>query len=298
MSTNSTLSLGWFDYAAFFTIIVLWATMGLISAQQILLDLVVNPTLWFAVSAGIIISLPVPIALLSWKLKDNLGYANPEWNFVVRNVGMEEYARMMNEYISAYPLLVSILHRFRFAMVILLATLCSLVPYSMSQLSLEALILSPTIFGGFLIVLGISLITSLLPAMPGPLSDEFPVYRISPYRNALSFLTQLPGLHWIGINMTIGKWEGYYTLRDPIVSARVEGIESILAIMFEIDNKGHLLQMEFKNESEHQEFPLKEPISNPSVEEIKTSLKTVLTWYMGLSEDTDILQEILDDLDT
>lgn len=296
MSTNSNLSLDWFDYAAFFVIVVLWAFMGVISAQQILLQLVVNPILWFTVSASIIISLPVPIALLSWKLKNNLGHVDPEWNFVVRNIGLEEYERMMNEYVSAYPLLVSMFHRFRFAIATLLATLCLIVPYSMSQLSLDVLILSPTVFGGFLIVFSISLISSLLPAMPGPLSDEFPVYKIGPYRNAFSFLTQLPGLHWIGINMTIGKWEGYYTLRNPTVSARVEGIESVLAIMFEIDNKGNLLQMEFKNESEHHEFPLKESISAPSLEAIIASLKTVLEWYMALSEDTDILQEVLDDL--
>ncbi|MDF1538960.1 MAG: hypothetical protein P1Q69_08655 [Candidatus Thorarchaeota archaeon] len=296
MPTNSNLALGWFDVFAYFSIILVWAFIGLIAAQQILLQLTVNPILWLVTALSIILSFPVPITLLSWKLKDNLSHVDPQWNFAIRNVSIGEYEQMMDEYISAYPLLVSRVHAFRFIFSILIATVCLIVPYSMSQQSLDVLFLSPTVFGAIIILLGISLTASILPAMPGPLSDEFPVHDIDPFRKALALLSQVPGLYWLGLNMTIGEWEGYYSLRDPIVSARVEGIESVLVIRFEIDNKGRLLQMEFNNESDHQKFPLAEPISNPSLDIIKGSIRTILRWYMEVSEDPDFLQEVLDDL--
>ncbi|MHA1907287.1 MAG: hypothetical protein ACW98Y_08330 [Candidatus Thorarchaeota archaeon] len=295
-SVNLSLELS--TYALFFTIVLAWSFLGVFLTQSLLLVVSTNIENWIFFLSITVITYPVPIIGFSYYVKQRTPRVLPEWNFVERDVGIEEYRTMVNEYNSAYPLFMSKVNINRMLFVVLLGCLSIFLPSAMVQYSIDASLLSPLIYGFCLIILGVGLIASILPALPGSLSEHFPNQSYKEYKAGARFLSQLPGIYWIGVRLTVGEWSGYYTLKDPLLSARIEGIESTVSLICQLDGSGKIIEISFVNESSHKGCPLDEPIPHPSPAKVKESMKKVLLWYIELSGDEEILQDVLDELMT
>ena len=290
------LSLDLYIYASFFTVVLIWSFLGIFVTQSILLQVTADLMDWVVLITVIVVTYSIPISGISWYAKQRLVSVIPNWKFVERDVGIEEYRKMVKEYNAAYPLLMSKTHINRVIFVVILGSLSIILPILLRQISIDTALLSPAIFGFSLIILGVGLIATILPALPGNLSKEFPSQSFKEYRVGVSYLAQLPAIYWIGIRLEVGEWGGYYTLRNPTLSTRIDGIESVASMICEVDSRGTVIEVSIINESEHQGFPFNEVTPHPSPEELKDLIRQVLLWYIDVTGEKEILQDVLDDL--
>lgn len=293
-----TLEPGWYYYIAFFAIIIAWTLIGYGITQNMLVTMLLDPSLWILNIAILVTSLPIPIGIVVWRLKDDIGTVNPEWNYVNRDVEMQEYSRMVNDYNSAYPFLMAKTHFERLLMVLLSGMLCVFFPLVLSFISIDALFVSPHLEGGLLVIYGIFLISFLAAAIPGPISHEFPFQKTSIWPKAIAELIQIPAIYWIGIRLKIGEWKGYFTLREPHLVARIEGIQSIFALSFDVNDKGRIVALSVVNESNNEKLSSISPIIDPSLDAIKSTIKKCLLLYREASEEKGFLDDIINELDS
>jgi hypothetical protein len=283
-------------YVSFFTIIIAWTFLGVFVGQNILVLATPSLLTWLLFSSLIVVTFLIPISGVSWYVKQQSVSLHPEWNFVERDVGLEEYRVMVDEYHSSYSHLMSVVHIPRSIIVVFLGFLCIEVPYLLNQISFTPGIFSAPVFGICLLLYGIGLLSTVYPAMPGNLVEEFPRQVTKKFSKGLDYLSQIPGIYWIGIRLTIGKWAGYYTLRDPALSATIEGIESVANIICQVDSAGRMIEVTFQNESEHQGFPIEESFSTPSSEVLRDAISQILRWYIETTGEQEILQDVLDEV--
>jgi hypothetical protein len=283
-------------YLSFFTIITTWTFTGINMGMTSLIIVTPSFTSWLLFSSLLVLTYPIPIIGVSRYAKIYTKPLDLDWTYVTRDVSFDEYQELVNEYNSGYSHIMTILFPLRILISIILGVLAITLPYVLSQLTIIPLLFSAPGFGVCLLVLGIGLVSAIFPAIPGNLSHEFPCQVTKKFRTGTRYLSQLPGIYWTGIRITLGEWAGYYTLRDPTLTARIEGIESIVAVNCEINTSGTITEVSFSNESDHEGFPMTDPIRNPSSEAIKESMKDIVLWYIDLSEDEELLQEVLDEL--
>jgi len=244
----------------------------------------------------LILAYPIPVFFISWYVKQYNTDIIPKWELVEREVSISDYTIMAKEYNAAYPQLMTNVSPLRIVISLALGILTLSIPVLKFHIPYQALFFVPFAFGILLIFLGITLLFTLLPAAPSSLSSEFPYQSIKKYVKGAKFLYQVPGIYWIGIRLIVGEWSGYYTLRNPSLSARIEGIESVVVIVCKLNSDGNISEVRFLNESHHTNFPFTDPILNPSIETLKSSVLEILNWYIELSDDKDFLKEIIDEL--
>ncbi|MFW9848544.1 MAG: hypothetical protein ACFFF4_05355 [Candidatus Thorarchaeota archaeon] len=293
---NVDFSIGISVYIMYFTVILFWSIFGVFIIQNFIFLETDTVVLWQLFTLSLILAFPLPVFFISWYVKQHSTDIITNWELVEREVSISEYKLMAKEYNAAYPQLMTNISPLRVVITVILGILTLSIPIQKHLIPYQALFFAPFTFGILLIFLGIALIFTLLPAAPSSLSSEFPYQSIKKYVNGAKFLYQVPGIYWIGIRLIVGKWAGYYTLRDPSLSARVEGIESIVVMICQLDTDGTISEVQFLNQSNHTNFPITDPIPNPSVETLKASVLEILNWYIELSDDKDILKEIIDEL--
>ena len=90
-----------------FVVINIWAFMGFEVAQYQLVPLYEAPLSWIGWSSLVLFSMTPVLGVSIWKLKEGVQIEKIGWNFKVREVGLEEFEKMMADYTSNYRFLIS-----------------------------------------------------------------------------------------------------------------------------------------------------------------------------------------------
>jgi len=85
-----------------FILVIIWAFMGFTMAQFQLLPLYETPHTWIAWAAFILASIIPVITPVTWRMKTQIIYVEPEWDFRKREVSQSEYSEIMKQYRNEY----------------------------------------------------------------------------------------------------------------------------------------------------------------------------------------------------
>jgi len=151
----------------------------------------------------------------------------------------------------------------------------------------------PYIFGGAIVIFGLALALAVYAFASNEASEHFQFIKPKVLKNAIISFEDTLGISWVGIKITIGEADGYFTIRSPRIVARIEEIESAIEIIGEVDESGKITQVyaNFQTvslQSESETFT--RVYTNPS--DILEIVKESLNHYI-LSSGTN---ELLDDL--
>jgi len=272
--------------------------MSITISQQLLVSTVTNPVIWTLTSTAVLVSLLFPCLLLSWKLKNQIIFEEPTWDFRIREVPFHEYEGMMKDYMREYSFLLSHVIRIDLAILLFLGTFGTSTPYIL-RISIPALLLSPYAYGALVILFGIVLVHLLFHAIETDATDHFPFSPPSRFRKAIKELSSFPGISWIGIRMAIGEAAGYYTIRDPVVVGRIEAIESNARLDGIVDKYGTLreitgyLSLQSDEETITKTIRTDTEFSRPKVLEL---IRWMVREYISAKGDDGLLADVVDDL--
>ncbi len=295
-SSEYDYSLSWYDYGSIFLTIIIWTVLSFEIINLIFGLILESSTIWFMLSIMLITSYPIPIAVLIWRMKMSVEAMEPIWSLELRYVTFNEFIDMSNEYKKKYILFTSnISYEWILVIPILIILLVSF-PVTLNLLNPAALAFLPQVFGAFMILLGIAYTAAIFPVFPSPLEDEFRISSPQRFAKALHMVVDLPALSWIGIRLHIGEWHGYYTLREPVIAAKIENLESAATVIFQVDSKGIIESVEITNDSGRDDFPKDLSKSYPKSSEVIGVLREFMHWYASISADDELLEEPMDEL--
>jgi len=282
-------------------IFILINLMGFICydmAQYQMVTLYENPLSWIGMATLLLSSMLPVLGLCSWKLKDHAKLQNPKWEFKIREVSLQEFRVMITNYNKSYKHLISSIDY----ILILLASICYIailaLPFYLMSTNLLIISFTPAILSLISIIFGFLFSYFIFKLLPNSVPPEFPTYQPRKFRKAISFLIGLPGIFWVGVKLTIGEADGYYTLRNPIPIARIEGIEGAARIECEIDSSGNITRIIPSFESEEitpskQLDALCEPITPVTTAKL---IRLMIQEYLRHRGGEEILDDVLDDI--
>ena len=241
-----------------------------------------------------VLSLPI------WKLKDRVRLDASHWNFLVREVKLKEYKSMIKEYNRKYRQFVSKINYYSIIIAIVFCLMILFIPFPLLRTNSVIIGLSPIIIA--LLVVGFSLFAgiAIFEAIPNSVTDELPVHNPHKFNKIIQFLSSLPGISWCGIRMDLGEDRGYYTIRNPIPVARIEGIESIAWLECKTNSNDLLTSISScleKGESKEPEVIGELKVPTPALPVVELIRKTILS-YIDRSENNEFLEEVLEEIDT
>jgi len=243
--------------------------------------------------------LPV-LGLCAWKLKDQVQLQDPEWTLKIREVNIQEFQEMTSNYNKRYRHLISSIDY----LLIILVSICYVtviaLPFYLMRTTILIISLTPAILAFITIIFGFLFSFFIFKYIPNSATPEFPTHRPRKFRKAISFLAGLPGIFWAGIKLTIGEAGGYYTMRDPVPIARIEGIEGAARIECEIDSSGSITHISPTFESE--EIVPSENLGNLTklITPLNTAklIRQMIQEYVSHRGGEEILEDVLEEIDT
>ena len=225
-------------YVLMFMVLVVWAVAGEELSQYSLLAAWSDPSGWFMVAVAVMGTMMPPLVLLSWRMKEQVSVLDIEWDFREREVEYGEFALLAREYKSGYSHLMS-QFSVRLALVVLVTTIAAaLLPLIVVTRFQLASGWAPHMFGFLLVVLGLAVVRLVYLEVPNDASASFPRIDAHSLRKAIGLLEDTAGISWAGVRLSVGEASGYYTLRNPRVVGRIEGIESTARIEIAVDRSG------------------------------------------------------------
>jgi len=283
---------------AIFILILIWAFICYDVAQYQMVILYENPLSWIGWATLVLSSMLPMLGLCAWKLKDQVQLLNPKWEFKIREVHLHEFREMTKNYNKSYRHLISSADY----LLILLASICYItiltLPFYLMRTNILIISLTPAILALISLIFGFLVSYFIFKLVPNSVTPEFPTHQSRKLRKAISFLIGLPGIFWAGVKLTIGEADGYYTLRNPIPIARIEGIEGAARIECEIDSSGNITRIIPSFESE-EITPLKqldvlcEPITPVTTAKL---IRLMIQEYLRYRGGEEILDDVLDDI--
>lgn len=297
-SAENEIGPAWYHYGFLFSVIILWSVFSVAVVQGFFGLLLYDSINWVALASILHFTYLLPLGIIIWRMKMSVDLMDPDWTFERRFVSFSEFREISAEYKSKYSLFTS-----RLDLRWILASLAMVVisigsPFILYILDPAGLAFLPQIMGAIQIILGISYSLVLIAGVPSPLHEEFPLYSPGRFGSVIAALSSLPVLSWIGIILDLGEWRGYYSLREPKIAAKIDGMESVATLICDVDRRGIITSCTVENNSAHDDFPNDLVHSNPGIRDIIALLKKCVYWYMQCSEDKEILAEILDELET
>ncbi len=283
-----------------FIIINLWAFMGFEVAQYQLVTLYETPLSWISWSSLVLFSMTPVLGISVWKLKDRVQIENPDWDFKVREVGLEEFEKMIANYSSSYRFLLS---SFSYPLLLLLIfcfVLTITLPFLLLRTALLIIQMTPVIVALCVVVFGLLYSFTAFKLIPNSATPEFPSHNPRRLKSAISFLANIPGIFWVGIRLTIGEANGYYTIRDPITVGRIEGIEGVARIECVLNTKNDISKIvpiiELENFKESEKLKVLTKPINPL--QVAYLVKSMIEVYLAHSGGEELMDDVLEDIDT
>lgn len=285
---------------AIFILIHIWAFICYEVSQYQMVILYENPLSWIGLSTLVLSTMLPVLGLCAWKLKDQVQLQNPEWTLKIREVNIQEFREMTSNYNKSYRHLISSIDY----LLIILVSICYVtviaLPFYLMRTTILIISFTPAILAFITIIFGFLFSFFIFKYIPNSATPEFPTHRPRKFRKAISFLAGIPGIFWAGIKLTIGEAGGYYTMREPVPIARIEGIEGAARIECEIDSSGSITRITPTFESE--EIVPSENLG--ALTELITPLNTakmirqMIQEYVSHRGGEEILEDVLEEIDT
>ncbi|MFX1368886.1 MAG: hypothetical protein ACFFAY_09835 [Promethearchaeota archaeon] len=278
--------------------LMIWLFLSIDISQSLLVSTVTDPLTWIVTSSAMLATLLFPCSILAWKIKNQLVYNPPDWDFQIREVPFGEYREMMDEYIQEYSHLIS---RVIWPDLLLLAVLVGLgisLPFVL-RFSVFMLLLFPYLYGAVVIVFGMVLVHFLIHLISTEVTDDFPYFPPSRFKKLIERLSLIPGISWVGVRIAIGESGGFYTIRDPVIVCRVEAIESSARIDGIVNSRRELHEVTgYLNLAEEREPITRTVRSEREVgnDQILDLVKWLVQEYVNAKGHEDFLSDVIDEL--
>ncbi|MFX1484860.1 MAG: hypothetical protein ACFFCP_16910, partial [Promethearchaeota archaeon] len=210
---------------AMFIIIILWGIMGFEVANGRLLYIYNRPIEWLSWSTLLILAAIPVVITVTWKMKTNISYSEPVWEFREREVSIAEFESMMKQYKKVYQHLLSIIDYPRIFIIIVLSLIGVSFPFYTMRTTYPVIAATPVVFG-LLVVLAIILFANVsFKYLSNEATPHFPYHNPRKFRGYVEMMDKSPGISWSGVHITIGWSGGYFTISKPKPIARIEEIE-------------------------------------------------------------------------
>lgn len=285
---------------ALFILIHIWAFICFEVAQYQLVILFENPISWIA-WATLVLSTMLPVlGSCSWKLKDQVHLQTPEWEFKIREVHLQEFREMTKNYNKSYRHLISSIDY----LLIILVSICYVtivtLPFYLMRTNFLIISFTPAILALITIVFGFLFSYFIFKFVPNSATPEFPTHQPRKLRKAISFLIGIPGIFWTGVKFVIGEAGGYYTMRDPVPIARIEGIEGAARIDCEIDSSGNLTRIIpiFESEDIVPSEKLDDLVERITPVNTAKLIRLMIQEYLSHRGGEEILEDVLEEIHT
>ncbi|TFG98459.1 hypothetical protein E4H12_05990 [Candidatus Thorarchaeota archaeon] len=282
-----------------FILVNLWAFMCFEVAQYQLVLIYQNPLAWIGWSNLVLLSILPVLGVSVWKLKDRVQLQTPIWDFKIREVSFREFEDMVSNYNSNYRHLLSSIDYLVFLLISLSYVGVVALPFLLMNTTALIIQTTPIVTALFLIVFGLLYSFFVFKLIPNSATSEFPYHKPRRLRKAISFLVGIPGTFWVGIRLTIGESGGFYTMREPLPIARIEGIEGNARIECSIDSSGNITRIvpvfeldNFKPSKELED--VSEPITPARTAQL---VRLMIQEYIRHSGGEEILEDVIDDID-
>ncbi|TFG28632.1 hypothetical protein EU528_10955 [Candidatus Thorarchaeota archaeon] len=282
-----------------FLVVNLWAVMCYEMAQYQLVDLGHNLFAWLIYGTILLWSMTPILSLFAWKMKDRVEIYDPVWEVKIREVNLEEFEEMMKDYNSSYK---HIHTSIDFRLLVLIfgchLTFFSLPFYTMTM-GFLMISITPLLVALVSIPFGLFFSYFIFKLISNSATREFPTHNPKRFRNAIHCMMSIPGIFWSGIRLSIGESQGYYTLRNPIPIARIEGIEGIARLECIVDNSDDItkivpiFEIDLLGES-NQVREISPPINSYAIAKL---VRLIIVAYIQASGGEEILEDVLEEID-
>jgi hypothetical protein len=285
---------------AIFIFVNIWGYMCFEVAQYQLVTLYQNPFTWIGWATLVELSMLPVLSLCAWKLKDRVQITSFAWEFRIREVNLQEFKQMVKDYNASYTHLIS---RVDFVLSILFSGVFFTIivcPFILVRSIVWVIAASPLILALLTIIFGLLFSYFMFKILPNHSSAEFPPIASRRFRKAIPFLVHIPGIFWAGIRLKIGESGGYYTMRDPIPVARIEGIEGIARIEGEIDSSDNLSRIIpiFESDDFIPSEPIKEITAPITPVRVTSLIRLMIQEYIHNRGGGEILEDVIEDIDS
>ena len=223
-------------YVTIFAVAIVWVFIGAEQAYITLVSIIITPIDWLFVSTVILVTMIFPVVLISTKLKQQVIFTEPSWEFRIRDVEISEFTKIMKDYKKSYSSLMSQKEYVIFILFVLSSITSILFPL-LVPFSITLLIWGPYIFSGLILASIFLLAMFVFKATPNSATPYFHSYPEKPLRNLVDKLWETGGISWAGISLTIGEAGGYFIIQEVKAIGRIEGIESVGSIEITKDDK-------------------------------------------------------------
>ena len=285
---------------AIFVVLNIWAIMCYEVAQYQLVNFYQHYLSWLTWATLVLWTMTPGLSLFSWKLKDRVEVYDPLWDVKVREINIDEFENMVRSYSSKYRyLLVSFDYRLLVMTFLCYAAFLALPFYTMGM-GLLMISLTPILLCLIAVTFGMFFSYFVFKFIPNSAAREFPTHHPSKLRKAIHCLTSIPGIFWAGVRLSIGESHGFYTLRNPIPIARIEGIEGVARLECNVNNSGTIIRivpiLEIDTLSESDQVREINHSINP--QNIAHLVRSVIELYIKQSGGEELLEDVLEDIDT
>lgn len=283
-----------------FILIHIWAFICYEVAQYQMVLLFESPFSWIGWGTLVVSSMLPVLGLCSWKLKDQVQLHNPEWEFKIHEVQLPEFKEMTKNYNKNYRHLISSIDY----LLIILVSICYVsfiaLPFYLMRTNVLIISLTPAILALITIIFGFLFSYFIFKFVPNSATPEFPTHQPRKLRKAISFLVGIPGIFWAGVQLTIGESGGYYTMREPVPIARIEGIEGAARIECEIDSSGNITRIipTFESEETTPSEQLEDLTDHITPVNTAKLIRLMIQEYLSNRGGEEILEDVLEDIDT
>jgi hypothetical protein len=284
---------------AIFIVLNIWAVMCYELAQYQLVNFYQHIFSWSIYATLLLLSMTPVLSFFSWKLKGTIEVYDPIWEVKVREVNIDEFEKMVQNYSSSYRYFLVAFDYRLLLMTILSYTAFIALPFYTMGTNLLLISLTPMLISLVAIIFGMFFAYFIFKFIPNSAAREFPTHYPKRFRNAISSMMSIPGIFWSGVRLSIGESHGFYTIRDPIPIARIEGIEGVARLECIINNSGTITQVLPIFETDvlsksNQVEAIIQPINSLKIAHLIQSMIEVYIQHSGGEE---ILEEILEEID-
>jgi hypothetical protein len=282
-----------------FLIVNLWGFMIFEVAQYQLIVLYEVPLAWIGWSNLVLLTLLPALGVSTWKFKDRIQLQNPKWNFKIREVGFKEFKEMVASYNSSYRYLLSSFDYLVFLLLCICYVLVIALPFFLMRTTVLIIQMTPLLITLIVIVFGLLFSFFIFKYIPNSATPEFPSHKSRKLQKPIQFLVGIPGIFWAGVRLTIGEAGGFYTMRNPISIARIEGIEGVARLECHLDQSGVISSIvpvfEMENFKKSEKLA---PITKP-ITAVKTAhlVRSMIQEYIRHSGAEEILEDVIEDID-
>ncbi|TFG11832.1 hypothetical protein EU537_11275 [Candidatus Thorarchaeota archaeon] len=282
-----------------FVIILIWAYIGLMASEYLLVDFFQRIEIWMLTSFLLELSMLIAILSVCWWVKSKWLMIDIQWEYSIREIELQELEAIYNEYLGAYPWFINHYYFKRILLMIFVFLITPLVPFLTHPFGIYAFSYSPVFFALFLIGLGIISVRAIYPALPSPAGDGFSLPPLSKVKSAIRVLKNIDSVSWTGVKVNIGQFDGYYTIADAQPVGRIRGFESVLRVEFSEDVEGHyksIRVVDLSGAPEDQEGKLLFESNSASLDSIRRAIKKSIASFSkshGYDDDTmEFFQEL------